>query len=96
MKIARCAPPLVLISQAFAAPHIHALIIDGQNNHNWKSTTPVPEKILLDWTAYNLTIGICGLSQRQTGLSPYTGIRRQPWQPSAVPTDHARYHQPHL
>src|ERR1700722_12394646 len=46
MKIARCFLLLALISQAFAAPHIHALIIDGQNNHNWKVTTPVLQKIL--------------------------------------------------
>ena len=32
-------------ARALAAP-IHALIIDGQNNHDWKSTTPVLRKIL--------------------------------------------------
>ncbi len=31
-----------------AAPRIHALIIDGQNNHDWKHTTPVLKKILED------------------------------------------------
>jgi len=37
----------VLLAQAaFAAPPIRGLIIDGQNNHDWKSTTPVLRKIL--------------------------------------------------
>jgi hypothetical protein len=35
-----------LISQAFAAPHLRAPIIDGQNNHNCKAATPVLQKIL--------------------------------------------------
>ena len=33
---------------AVAAPPIRALIIDGQNNHDWKSTTPALKKILED------------------------------------------------
>ena len=31
---------------ALAAPPIRALIIDGQNNHDWRQTTPVLKKIL--------------------------------------------------
>jgi len=38
---------LCLAHAALAAP-IGALIIDGQNNHNWKATTPVLKKILED------------------------------------------------
>jgi hypothetical protein len=45
MKIACYFLRLALISQAFAAPHIHALIIDGQNNLNWKSTASAPEDL---------------------------------------------------
>jgi type 1 glutamine amidotransferase len=33
---------------ACAAPPHKALIIDGQNNHNWKVTTPILKKILED------------------------------------------------
>ena len=33
---------------ACAAPPYKALIIDGQNNHNWKATTPILKKILED------------------------------------------------
>ena len=29
-----------------ADPQLKALIIDGQNNHNWKKTTPFMKKIL--------------------------------------------------
>jgi hypothetical protein len=39
---------LLALSQAaaLAAPPIQALIVDGQNNHAWKETTPVLKKIL--------------------------------------------------
>ena len=33
---------------AYAAEPIRLLIVDGQNNHDWKSTTPVMKKILVD------------------------------------------------
>lgn len=33
---------------AFAAEPIRVLIVDGQNNHDWKSTTPVLKRILED------------------------------------------------
>ncbi|HTP89684.1 MAG TPA: hypothetical protein VMJ34_22210, partial [Bryobacteraceae bacterium] len=33
---------------AFAAEKPRALIIDGQNNHQWQQTTPVLKKILED------------------------------------------------
>ena len=37
---------LTLASGAAAAPKLTALIIDGQNNHDWKATTPVLKVIL--------------------------------------------------
>jgi len=36
----------VLAAAAWAAPPHKALIVDGQNGHDWKSTTPVLEKLL--------------------------------------------------
>jgi uncharacterized protein len=48
MTIARCCLLCALISQGLAAPPIRALIIDGENNHNWKATTPALQKILED------------------------------------------------
>jgi type 1 glutamine amidotransferase len=56
MKIARCFLFCALISQAFAAPPIRALIIDGQNNHNWKATTPVLRKILEDTGLFQVEV----------------------------------------
>jgi type 1 glutamine amidotransferase len=38
----------ILAVQAIAAPPYKALIVDGQNGHDWKSTTPVLKKILED------------------------------------------------
>ncbi len=37
---------LVLACAALAAEPMKALIVDGQNNHDWKGTTPVLKKIL--------------------------------------------------
>ena len=33
---------------AQSSPPLKVLIIDGQNNHDWKSTTPVMKRILED------------------------------------------------
>jgi len=37
---------VLLAAVALAAPPHKALIIDGQNGHNWKATTPVLKKVL--------------------------------------------------
>ena len=39
---------LLLIATTVSAAPIKALIVDGQNNHDWKATTPVLKKILED------------------------------------------------
>jgi type 1 glutamine amidotransferase len=46
---------LCLAHAALAAP-IGALIIDGQNNHNWKATTPVLKKILEDSSLFQVDV----------------------------------------
>jgi uncharacterized protein len=46
--ISRCSVLLLLFSLAAIAAPIKALIVDGQNNHDWKATTPVLKKILED------------------------------------------------
>src|SRR5688572_6801854 len=46
--ISRCSVLLLLFSVAATAAPIKALIVDGQNNHDWKATTPVLKKILED------------------------------------------------
>jgi len=45
-RLAAFALFLSLPSLAGAAPVLKALIIDGQNNHNWKATTPILKETL--------------------------------------------------
>ena len=55
-------PKLVtVLLAAFLSPAIHAasiraLIIDGQNNHDWKQTTPVLKKILEDTGLFQVDV----------------------------------------
>jgi type 1 glutamine amidotransferase len=46
---------LVAAATAFGAP-IKAVIIDGQNNHDWKATTPVLKRILEDSSAFSVDV----------------------------------------
>ncbi|MEO8594133.1 MAG: ThuA domain-containing protein [Candidatus Solibacter sp.] len=41
---------------AFAASPMKALIIDGQNNHDWKKTTPVLKKLLEDTKLFEVDV----------------------------------------
>jgi len=47
---------LVLSASAWSAPGLRALIIDGQNNHNWRQTTPVLKKILEDTGLFQVDV----------------------------------------
>src|SRR5215831_1710544 len=47
--------PCLLATTALAAPY-RALIIDGQNNHDWKSTTPVLKRILEDTGLFSVEV----------------------------------------
>lgn len=47
---------LALALPAFAADKIKVVIIDGQNNHNWKATTPVLKKHLEDAGLFEVTV----------------------------------------
>jgi|HubBroStandDraft_1064217.scaffolds.fasta_scaffold173674_2 hypothetical protein len=78
MKIGHYFLPFALISQAFAAPHIHALIIEGQNNHNWKSTTPALLTILQDAGLFQVDVLMttppkAAIAALSTPNSPNTG-----------------------
>ena len=47
----------LLAAQAWpAAPLIRALIIDGQNNHDWKKTTPVLKQILEETKLFQVDV----------------------------------------
>ena len=47
---------LGIAQTALAATPIRALIIDGQNNHDWKHTTPVLKKILEDTGMFQVDV----------------------------------------
>jgi type 1 glutamine amidotransferase len=47
---------LLAAQTAFGATPIKALIIDGQNNHDWKATTPVLKKILEDTKMFQVDV----------------------------------------
>ena len=46
----------VLASAALAEPQMKALIVDGQNGHDWKSTTPVLEQVLEDTGLFTVDV----------------------------------------
>jgi uncharacterized protein len=47
---------LVLAAVAAAAPPYKALIIDGQNGHDWKATTPVLKKLLTETRLFTVDV----------------------------------------
>jgi uncharacterized protein len=60
MKILRAAlmyaAVFAVAPSLFAATPVRALIIDGQNNHDWKKTTPVLKKILEDTGLFQVDV----------------------------------------
>jgi type 1 glutamine amidotransferase len=46
----------LLTAAALAAPPHKALIVDGQNGHDWKSTTPVLKKVLEDTELFTVDV----------------------------------------
>ena len=44
------------VAGAVSGATMHALIIDGQNNHDWKATTPVLKKILEDTGLFQVDV----------------------------------------
>jgi type 1 glutamine amidotransferase len=47
---------VALAAAALAAPPYKALIVDGQNGHDWKSTTPVLKKLLEDTGMFSVDV----------------------------------------
>ncbi len=47
---------LLFSSVIFAAPRMKALIVDGQNNHNWQQTTPVLKKLLEETKLFQVEV----------------------------------------
>jgi len=56
MKILRAFAYLAVACTALGADPIRTLIIDGQNNHDWKKTTPVLKQILEDTGMFKVDV----------------------------------------
>jgi len=62
---------LTICTSAFAEEKLNVLIIDGQNNHNWKATTPILQRILED----------AGLFKVEVATSPADDEEFSKWSP---------------
>ena len=60
---------IALAANASAADPVKALIIDGQNNHSWKATTPVLKKILEDTKMFTVDVATSP-AKDTTGFAP--------------------------
>lgn len=61
----------VLAAVACAAPANKALIVDGQNGHDWKGTTPVLKKILEDTGLFSVDVATSpAKGQDMSGFKP--------------------------
>ena len=61
---------LVLTAVAAAAP-MKALIVDGQNNHDWKATTPILKKELEDTGLFAVDVATApAAGQDMSGFQP--------------------------
>jgi len=82
---------LAVSTQAFAAEKIEVLIVDGQNNHNWKATTPVMKQALEDAGIFDVDVATSppkggDMSKFQPQFSKYdvvvSNYNGQPWSES--------------
>lgn len=55
------------VCAAESSAKLHALIIDGQNNHNWKGTTPVLKKIVEDTGLFQVDVVTSPASSQSMG-----------------------------
>ncbi len=61
---------LVLAAVAVAAPPYKALIVTGQNGHDWKGTTPVLKKVLEDSGLFTVDVATCPPGKDTSGFKP--------------------------
>jgi hypothetical protein len=56
--ITLCAGLATLAAESARAeqPKIRVVIIDGQNNHDWKATTPLMKKVLEDCGRFSVAV----------------------------------------
>lgn len=55
-----CATMLLLTTASASEPDLKALIVDGQNNHNWKGTTPVLKQYLEQTGLFDVDVASTG------------------------------------
>ncbi|MED5447594.1 MAG: ThuA domain-containing protein, partial [Planctomycetota bacterium] len=56
LTLALLAVVTLMVTDASAAEKLKLLIVDGQNNHNWKSTTPVLKSFLEKSGRFTVTV----------------------------------------
>jgi len=61
---------LVLAATASAAEPIKLLIVDGQNNHDWKATTPILKKTLEDSALFKVDVATSPPGADTSGFLP--------------------------
>lgn len=59
-----------LVSTIRAEPTLKALIVDGQNNHDWKSTTPLLKKALEDCGLFTVDVATSPGGSDLSGFQP--------------------------
>jgi len=65
-----CGLSLVLATSVFAESKLKALIVDGQNNHDWKSTTPLLKKHLEDSGLFTVDVATSPGGTDLAGFEP--------------------------
>ncbi len=65
-----CGLTLCLAASASAETKLKALIVDGQNNHDWKSTTPLLKKHLEDSGLFTVDVATSPGGEDLTGFEP--------------------------
>ena len=90
MRHAFAAIALLLALPAFAADKIKVVIIDGQNNHDWKKTTPVLKKHLEDAGLFAVDVATTPAQGKKDELAKFsteltaTAARDSPINRSAI------------
>ena len=60
----------LILSQAAIAEPLKALIVDGQNNHDWKATTPVMQAALLDCGRFTVDVATSPAGRDLSSFAP--------------------------
>src|SRR4051812_27780848 len=61
---------IVAFAPAADAPKLKALIIDGQNNHAWKTTTPLLKQFLEETGLFTVSVTTSPAGRDLTGFRP--------------------------